>query len=131
MHVATLELNVLAEQPESDVPPSSKFTVPVAPVVTVAVNVMDVAGFCGEEGDAVSVVVDEVKVDRVTVVALELIDWYVPSLALVAVTMHVPALVLDNAPLLTAQPDAVPLVVVYVTAPVPEPPEVVSVSGVP
>jgi hypothetical protein len=45
--------------------------------------------------------------------------------------MQVPALVLESDPLLTAQPEAVPLVVVYVTAPVPEPPEVVSVNGVP
>jgi hypothetical protein len=60
VQVATLELSVLAEQPDSDVPPSSKFTVPVAPVVTVAVNVIDVLGFCGDAGDAVNVVVDGV-----------------------------------------------------------------------
>jgi hypothetical protein len=50
----------LAEQPDKDDPPNSKFTVPVAPDVTVAVKVMEVAGFWGEEGEAVSVVVDEV-----------------------------------------------------------------------
>lgn len=106
-------------------------TVPVAPVVTVAVNVIDVPALWGEEGEAVNVVVVDVAVDNVTVVALELIDWYVPSLALVAVTMQVPVLVLESEPLLTAQPEAVPLVVVYVTAPDPEPPEVVSVKAVP
>jgi hypothetical protein len=74
VHVATLELNVFAEQPSRDVPPNSKFTVPVAPVVTVAVRVIEVPGFCGDEGDAVNVVVEDVSVDNVTVVALELMD---------------------------------------------------------
>jgi hypothetical protein len=74
VQVAILELKDLAEQPESDVPPSSKFTVPVAPVVTVAVKVIDVPEFCGEVGDAVSVVVEDVTDDNVTVVALELFD---------------------------------------------------------
>jgi hypothetical protein len=75
VQVATLELKVLAEQPDNDVPPSSKLTVPVAPDVTVAVRVMEVPALCGEEGDAVNVVVVDVAVDKVTVVALELIDW--------------------------------------------------------
>jgi hypothetical protein len=74
VQVATLELKVLAEHPDNDVPPSSKFTVPVAPVVTVAVRVIDVPALWGEEGEAVSVVVVDVAVDKVTVVALELID---------------------------------------------------------
>src|ERR1700685_1197498 len=58
VQVATLELRVFAEQPERDVPPSSKLTVPVAPEVTVAVNVIDVPGFCGDAGEAVNAVVD-------------------------------------------------------------------------
>jgi hypothetical protein len=112
VQVATLELMVLAEQPDNDDPPNSKLTVPVAPEVTVAVSVREVPAICGEEGDAVRVVVVEVAVESVTVVALELIDWYVPSLALVAVTMQVPVLVLERAPLVTEHPEAVPLVVV-------------------
>jgi hypothetical protein len=56
---------------------------------------------------------------------------YVASPALVAVTEHVPALVAESALPLIAQPLAVPLLTVYVTAPVPEPPLVVSVKGVP
>jgi hypothetical protein len=60
VQVATLELSVLAEQPDKEVPPSSKFTVPVAPVVTVAVKVIEVLGFWGDDGDAVNVVVEDV-----------------------------------------------------------------------
>jgi hypothetical protein len=60
VQVATLELRVLAEQPDNEEPPNSKLTVPVAPDVTVAVSVIDVAGFWGDEGDAVSVVVEDV-----------------------------------------------------------------------
>jgi hypothetical protein len=49
---------------------------------------------------------------------------------LVAVTTQVPALVLASADPAIAQPVAVPLAAVYVTAPVPEPPLVVNASGV-
>jgi hypothetical protein len=41
VHVAILEEMVTAEQPVIDVPLTVKFTVPVAPVVTVAVSVID------------------------------------------------------------------------------------------
>jgi hypothetical protein len=41
VHVATLEEIVTAEHPVIDVPFTVKFTVPVAPVVTVAVSVID------------------------------------------------------------------------------------------
>jgi len=54
---------------------------------------------------------------------------YDGSATLVAVTRHVPALVDTRSLLDTAQPTAVPSVVRYVTAPVPEPPLVASSSG--
>jgi hypothetical protein len=48
---------------------------------------------------------------------------------LVAVTTHVPALVLASADPVIAQPSAVPSELVYDTAPVPDPPLVFNVSG--
>lgn len=69
---------------------------------------------------------------RVTVVWEEEIAAYVESEALVAVTKHVPAEVDVNTPLLKAQPVVDdPFATEYVIAPVPEPPEVVRVNGVP
>ena len=56
------------------------------------------------------------------------------SVALVAVTVHVPAVLLDRVyggEALIAQPEAVPSTVAKVTAPVPEPPEVVKLNGDP
>jgi hypothetical protein len=53
------------------------------------------------------------------------------SAALVAVTLHVPAEDTDREEALTRHPDAVPLVAAKLTAPVPEPPLVVKVNGVP
>jgi hypothetical protein len=50
---------------------------------------------------------------------------------MLAVTAQVPVLVLDSAETVMAQPVAVPFTAVNVTAPVPDPPEVVKVSGVP
>jgi hypothetical protein len=50
---------------------------------------------------------------------------------MVAVTAQVPVLVLDSAEPMTVQPVAVPFTALNVTAPVPDPPEVVKVSGVP
>jgi hypothetical protein len=68
---------------------------------------------------------------KVTVVAGELALKYVDSAALVAVTTQVPALEAESELPLTAQPLAVPLVTVYVSAPEPEPPLVASESDVP
>jgi hypothetical protein len=56
--VAVPELSVWAAQPEIETPPISKLTVPVAPVVTTALSVTDVPAFCGEAGEALSVVVE-------------------------------------------------------------------------
>jgi hypothetical protein len=103
----------------------------VEPILeTVAVKVRDVPTLRGEASDDVSVVVD-VAAAKVTVVALELTGLYVASPAFVAVTVQVPALVLESEPLVTVQPVAVPFVKANVTAPVPEPPDVVSVSAAP
>jgi hypothetical protein len=51
--------------------------------------------------------------------------------ALVAVTVHVPRLVTVNEVPVTTQPRAVPGTAVKVTAPVPDPPVVVSVNAEP
>lgn len=53
------------------------------------------------------------------------------SPALVAVTEHVPAADAVKVEPVTVQPDAVPLAVTKLTAPLPEPPLVVRLSGVP
>ena len=62
--------------------------------------------------------------ENVNAIADEEIWPYIESAALVAVTMHVPAVVATNRPATTAQPAAVPLVTEYDTAPLPEPPVV-------
>jgi hypothetical protein len=67
----------------------------------------------------------------VTVVGLLEVDSYAPDAALVAVTMHVPAVVVSRDDPVIEQPVAVPSVAAYVTAPVPDPPDVSSVRGVP
>ena len=70
-------------------------------------SVIAVPASCGDESEDFSVVV--VAVDaNVTVVALELIALYVPSDALVAVTMQVPVPRLESDVPLTRQPVAVP-----------------------
>jgi len=51
--------------------------------------------------------------------------------AIVAVTVHVPALDDVNAPEDSEQPDALPLATVYVTEPPVVPPDVVNVMSVP
>jgi hypothetical protein len=70
-------------------------------------------------------------VTNVTVVVGELIAEYVRSAALVAVSLHVPAFVASNLPLAIKQPAEPELLITYETAPVPEPPFVVSVRAVP
>lgn len=72
-----------------------------------------------------------VALAKVTAVGDDDTGVWLASPALVAVTEQVPALVEVRLDPLTAQPVAVPLVVVKVTAPVPEPPEVMSVNDVP
>src|ERR1700679_3518286 len=72
-----------------------------------------------------------VALAKVTVVGPEEIGTKVESPALVAVTAHVPAEVVLRGEPETAQPLAVPSVVVKVVAPVPLPPLVVSGSEVP
>jgi hypothetical protein len=71
-----------------------------------------------------------VAIPKVTVVAGEDATKKLASAALVAVTEQVPALIEVNVDPLTAHPVAVPLMTVKVTAPVPDPPDVVRVSGV-
>jgi hypothetical protein len=68
---------------------------------------------------------------NVTVVAGLEIARLVMEAAFVAVTMHVPTLVTVNELADTTQPVAVPFVTLKVIAPVPDPPLVVSVSGLP
>jgi hypothetical protein len=65
----------------------------------------------------------------VTVVATETPFAYGATAALVAVTMQVPAFVTLSALPVMAQPVAVPLVTLKVTAPVPDPPVAANVSG--
>ena len=64
-HVATCDESVFAEQPAIETPLFSKFTVPVGPgdpdPETVAVSVMEVPVNCGDSGDALSAVDDEVR----------------------------------------------------------------------
>jgi len=69
---------------------------------------------------------------NVTVVAVDESAEYMPLAAFVAVTVHVPGdVALNVVPLMIEQP-AVPVVVTaYVTAPLPEPPEVARVRSVP
>lgn len=61
-HVADPLVIALAAHPLIDVPPSSKFMVPVAFVpavaVTLAVSVTDVPAFWGDAGEALSVVME-------------------------------------------------------------------------
>jgi hypothetical protein len=132
-HVATSALIACVAHPESDVPPTSKFTLPVAasePILEiVAVSVKGVPASWGEGSDDVSVVVDVAPL-RVTVVAPELTALYVVSAALAAVTLHVPPVALVSVVAWIAQPVAVPFVTLKLTAPVPDPPDVVSVRGV-
>ena len=68
---------------------------------------------------------------KATVVALEEILAYVPSLALVAVTMHVPAVADVRTVPVLVQPVAVPLATKKLSAPVPEPPVMTSGKGRP
>jgi hypothetical protein len=68
---------------------------------------------------------------KVTVVAADVIARLVVEAALVAVTRHVPKLVTASDVPVTTQPRAVPGTAVKVTAPVPDPPLLVSTSGVP
>jgi len=65
------------------------------------------------------------------VVAGDETAWLMVDAALVAVTMHVPMLVTVSELPVTVQPVAVPFVTLKVTAPVPDPPLVVSVSALP
>jgi hypothetical protein len=60
--------------------------------------------------------------EMVTVVTADNADAYGDAAALVAVTRHVPAVVAFSELPVIVQPVAVPLVTVYVTAPVPAPP---------
>jgi hypothetical protein len=68
---------------------------------------------------------------NVTVVAENETARLVMDAAFVAVTKHVPTLVTVNEAPDTVQPVAVPFVTLKVIAPVPDPPLVVSVSGLP
>jgi hypothetical protein len=69
--------------------------------------------------------------EKLTVVAGDEVAWLVVDAALVAVTTHVPVLVTVSELATTVHPVAVPFVTLKVTAPVPEPPVVVSVSVLP
>ena len=66
--------------------------------------------------------------DTVTVVAGEDSDRYVLSAAFVAVTVHVPCDVYESVDPATEQPAVPAVVTANVTAPVPDPPVVVSES---
>jgi hypothetical protein len=71
-----------------------------------------------------------VALSRVTVVGADDTGEKLASPALVAVTVQVPALVLVNVAPESEQPEAVPSRARNDTAPVPDPPLVVSASGV-
>jgi hypothetical protein len=69
---------------------------------------------------------------NVTVVALDETVEYMPLAAFVAVTVHIPGDVARRAlPPVTEQPAVPEVVATYVTAPLPEPPEVARVRSVP
>jgi hypothetical protein len=88
VHVATPELTARVAQPVIETPPSSKFTVPLAPGVTVAMNVTAAPTFWGDGSLAPSATEDEA---RDGVAGAELLDGLLVPPALVAVTLKVSA----------------------------------------